>query len=209
MFKRLSAALLVVCLLACTMTFPALAAENVLYVSPTGNDSAAGTIDDPLATMEGARARVLALKTEGTYINEVIFRGGDYRVTKAITFTEADSGTAENPIVYRAYEGETPKFKGSIVLNPAKAYTLEDTRLHPNAKGKVIVFDLTQYGLTKADICDFSTGKVSFEDRLTDYGEYNTVFVDDTELDISTWPNGQTYAQWDYVPKDVPENETD
>lgn len=208
MLKKLTSVIIIVAILLCSLPAVVGAQEtSALYVSPLGDDSAAGTIDAPLATMEGARARVLKLKNEGTYINEVIFRGGDYRVKKAIKFTAEDSGTEEKPIVYRAYEGETPKFKGSITLNPAKAYTLEDTRIHPNAKGKVVVFDLTQYGLTKADICDFSTGKVYFEDRLTDYGEYNTVFVDDNELDISTWPNGQNYAQWDYIPKDIPEDD--
>lgn len=208
MSKKLITVLVVACMLLSAVQFSVGAAGvTTLYVSPSGDDSNIGTLDSPLATMDGARKRIATLKNSGTYINEVIFRGGDYRVKGAIKFTEEDSGTSENPIVYRAYEGETPRFKGSVVLDTSKATTSTDARIHPNANGKVVEFDLAQLGFTKADICDTSEGKVNFEDRLTDYGEYNTVFVDDAELDISTWPNGQNYAQWDYVPKDVSKEE--
>lgn len=209
MLKRFILALISVALTFGAIPFSVSAVGiTVLYVSPSGSDNNLGTIDEPLATMDGARKRVAELKTNGTYINEVIFRGGDYRVKNVIKFTSEDSGTAENPIVYRAYEGETPRFKGSVLLDASKAYTAVDTRIHPNATGKVLVFDLLEQGLTKADICDTSEGKVNFEDRLTDYGEYNTLFIDDTELDIATWPNGHDYAQWDYVPEGVSEDET-
>lgn len=80
---------------------PATMAEtkNVLYVATTGDDAALGTIDAPLKTMDGARKRVLELKTQGVEVAEVIFRGGDYH-QRMVTFNNDDSGTKENPIVW-------------------------------------------------------------------------------------------------------------
>lgn len=186
--------------------------DTALYVAPYGNDFAAGTIDAPLATMDGARNRVRELKQAGTYINEVIFRGGDYRITSSVNFTSEDSGTEANPIVYRAYEGEKPVFKGSVLLDNTKAKTISSSdsaygRIHSDAKGKIVYFDLTEHGLTKSDICDTSKGKVCFDSRLTELGEYNTLFIDNKEVDISSWPNGNKYTAWGSIPASVPNGE--
>lgn len=207
LLKRFTTALIIASLFLCAVPLCSYAEEGVLYVAPDGDDSALGTIDAPLATMDGARLKVRELKEAGQQINEVIFRGGDYRIATAVKFTVEDSGLDGSPIVYRAYEGEKPVFKGSVLLDASRAYTLADTRVHPDATGKILVFDLAAAGLAKTDICDTSKAKIGFEDRLTDYGEYNTLFVDGAELDISTWPNGQKYAQWDVIPKVVPEGE--
>ena len=42
----------------------AAADDDALYLAPGGDDTASGTIDDPLATLEGARDRIRALKAE-------------------------------------------------------------------------------------------------------------------------------------------------
>lgn len=209
--KKLITILLMAVMLISSIQFTTLASENVLYVSPNGDDTAQGTINAPLATLGGARKRVAELKSEGTYVTEVILRGGEYRLRKGEKFTKGDSGTNENPIVYRAYEGEKPVIKGSILLDNTMAKVVSDSatleRVHANAKGKVIEFDLAQAGLTKQDICDTTNTNVCFNDRLTDYGGYNTLFIDDKEVDISTWPNGSNYTRWDVVPSVVPEDE--
>ncbi len=211
MKNRLITILLIAIMLIPSFSFSVFASENVLYVAPNGNDSAVGTIDAPLATLDGARQRVASLKAEGKTITEVIFRGGEYRLTKGVTFTSEDSGTTENPIVYRAYEGEKPVFKGSVLLDNSLAKAVTDTntlaRIHENAKGKVLEIDLLAAGLAKQDICDTTNTKVCFNDRLTDNGGYNTLFIDDKEVDISTWPNGNTYTKWDVIPSNVPSGE--
>ena len=45
-----------------------------IYIAPGGNDSAAGTIDAPLATLPAAYKKVVSGDT-------VYFRGGTYKVT--------------------------------------------------------------------------------------------------------------------------------
>ena len=91
-----------------TISPSAFAAEEVIsiYVSPLGNDSASGSIDNPLKTLDGARARVRQLRESGIYVSEVIFRGGDYHM-RTVNFTIDDSGTEKHPIIYKAYEDIT------------------------------------------------------------------------------------------------------
>lgn len=67
------------------------------YVSPSGNDGGAGTIGDPWKTGDKAESVVAPGDT-------VYFRSGTYT-----NFTvHTTSGTALQPIVFRAYSGESP-----------------------------------------------------------------------------------------------------
>jgi hypothetical protein len=50
-----------------------------LYVSPTGNDDNLGTLDQPLASFEGAQKLVRAFKVKNKNIPiSIYFRGGKY-----------------------------------------------------------------------------------------------------------------------------------
>ena len=177
---------------------------TVLYVATTGNDAAVGSIEAPLKTFKGAVERVRELKEQGVTVSEVIFRQGDY-YTYDFKMTELDSGTEENPIVYRAYDGEKVAIKGSKRVDVTKATQVTDeetlARMHDKAKGKLISVDLKAQGFTEDDILDSSwaNGIESFVyDKAThfDGGDYNTVFVDGSELDIAQWPNGRRYTTW-------------
>lgn len=106
--------------------FGAFAGPITLYVAPNGNDawsgavaepSAAGT-DGPLATIAGARDALRKLKADGKRDGpvRVVIRGGTYRVAEPIVFGPEDSGTAEAPITYEAYENECPVIDGGRVV---------------------------------------------------------------------------------------------
>ena len=94
------------------------------YVSPTGSDSAAGTLDAPFASWAQAQTAAAAGDT-------VYFRGGTYKYTDATstcTSTGATvnavvlskSGTSGNTINYWAYPGETPLFDFSGITDTSK-----------------------------------------------------------------------------------------
>lgn len=126
---------------------PALAqqvpAGRTIFVAPGGNDEHPGTIERPLATIHAARDRIRQMKAEeglpGGGVT-VFLRGGEYvfdRIDQdmlragpgtgiyATGFKleyEADSGTAEAPILYRAYPGEAV----ALTLAPSL-----DFRTHP------------------------------------------------------------------------------
>ena len=63
-----------------------------------------------LKTLEGARIKVQETIMNGSVPVDVIFRGGEYRFNKTVSFTELDSGTKEAPITYKAMENENFRF---------------------------------------------------------------------------------------------------
>ncbi|MGD9497776.1 MAG: right-handed parallel beta-helix repeat-containing protein [Armatimonadota bacterium] len=75
--------------------------------------NAAGT-DGPLATLEGARDRIRALRAAGELNGpvQVLVRGGTYRLHRSFVLEPRDSGTEDAPVTYAAYPGERPVFSG-------------------------------------------------------------------------------------------------
>lgn len=90
-----------------------------LYVSPIGNDAWKGTRAKPLASIEGARDAIRALKSEGKAKSgvDVFLREGTYRLDRTVHFTAEDSGAKKAPIVYRAARNEFPIVSGARTLS--------------------------------------------------------------------------------------------
>jgi parallel beta-helix repeat protein len=99
-----------------TVLVPALAfsAPVVLYVSPQGDDANPGTIEQPLATPQRARDLIREVRRKQDAFSGAVveFRGGTYYWLESLALSEADSGTAAAPIVYRAYRDEKPILVG-------------------------------------------------------------------------------------------------
>ena len=95
-----------------------------LYVSPKGDDAALGnTSKTPLASMEGAVARLRAWRAEGRLLGEVTvsFASGEYTVERPVEFLPEDSGTAAAPVRFVAAPGAKPVFFGGRRLTAFKA----------------------------------------------------------------------------------------
>jgi len=202
MNRRIISAILLLIFTFASIPFGAFASgeDTVLYVSPLGNDSHDGSIDSPLATLAGARVRVAALKNSGIYVKEVIFRGGDYYMRET-DFTRADSGREGKPIVYRAYDGETPRFKGSVALKVSDFAPVTDkkvlSKVKENVRDRIIETDLTKAGLSRSDLFEPNiTSATSYALNGSNSGDYNSVFIDGSECQIAQWPNGRDYASW-------------
>jgi len=89
-----------------------------VYVSPSGNDGAAGSLSAPLATIAAARDKADQLKAANTPVT-VYVRGGTYYLSAPVIFGPANSGSASAPIVYTAYQGEKPVISGGIKVTSA------------------------------------------------------------------------------------------
>ena len=87
-----------------------------LYVAPSGDDTAAGSIEKPLRSI----TRAAALAKPGDIVN---VRGGTYRERVFIT----SRGTSEKRIVFRAVEGEQVVLDGSALARDEPIVELHDT----------------------------------------------------------------------------------
>jgi hypothetical protein len=89
------------------------------YVSPSGGDSAAGDINNPLRTPQKAASLAMAGDT-------IYLRGGTYRITaKTSTFVNfARSGTASLPIAMMSYPGENAIINGMLDRSDASYWSL-------------------------------------------------------------------------------------
>jgi hypothetical protein len=96
------------------------------YVAPDGDDADPGTELEPWATWQAGAERAQPGDT-------VCFRGGVYR-TDGVRL--ARSGTAEAPITYAAYPGETPVIDGG--LEAAELIKLEASASYLRLSGFVL-----------------------------------------------------------------------
>ncbi len=80
-----------------------------LVVSANGDDTADGTLENPLKTLNGAKEKLKALNlTEDVHIT-VWFRGGTYTLPDTVSFDETDKCN----VLYRSYPDEEVVFTGS------------------------------------------------------------------------------------------------
>ena len=100
---------------------PAIAMD--FYVAPDGDDAAAGTLQAPLATIQGAPDKIREYRLDTQTLPDggidVHFRGGRYTFTSSTKMTAADSGETGKPITYQAYDNEEVIFDGSTALRSA------------------------------------------------------------------------------------------
>lgn len=80
------------------------------FVSPSGDDGNAGTLERPFATLAGAQQAVRA-RGEGRGAT-VLVQGGTYYLDEPLVFTSADSGNADAPVIFAAAAGETVVISG-------------------------------------------------------------------------------------------------
>lgn len=95
---------------------------TTIYVSPSGNDRAAGTRENPLRTLEAARdaARRALRKRSGNV--RVRLLGGTFRRTRELYLDHRDSGRGEHEVIWEAAPGEHPQISGSIPVRDFKIY---------------------------------------------------------------------------------------
>ncbi len=148
-------------------------AEKYFYVAPDGSDFNDGSFNSPLATLSAAKRAVNEyIDAKGMPENgiTVYFRGGTYPISDMVEFTVADSGTAEAPVTYAAYNGEKVVFDGGVHI-PSSAFTsAANTSISSRipSVNPVYCVDLKQFG-----IYDFGDG----DDKA-----YSADFIADLEV---------------------------
>jgi hypothetical protein len=160
------------------------------YVSVVGNDSWSGTrpnttsggTDGPFATLERARDAIRALKQRRATVH---IRAGTYVRSQSFQLTEQDSGTADSPIVYRAFESERVRLIGGRILHGFKPVTDADilARLDESARGHVLQCDLKAVGMTDfGQLRSRGFGRPSLPAHME-------LFFRDQRMTLARWPN--------------------
>jgi hypothetical protein len=164
-------------------------AAREYWVSPSGDDAAAGSKERPFATLERARNAVREAKQAGLPKggNTVWLRGGVYELRKTFELNENDSGAPEAPVVYRAASGEDVRFAGGKPLPPGAFEPVRDaailSRLPAESRGKVLQADLKALG-----IADFGVMRPRGQGRPT-VNPALELFVNDQPMQLARWPN--------------------
>ena len=124
------------------------------HVSPSGNDAWSGTLaepnagrtDGPIATLERARNAIRERRKAGLAEPMTVFiHAGNYSLAKTFTLSKEDSGTADAPVVWRAYGNDKPVLIGGAVINGWQPVTDD-----PLSGGGLLKADLAAQGLDKA-----------------------------------------------------------
>ena len=178
------------------------------YVSPNGNDSNIGTLDEPFKTIEHAKQTIRKLSDQERHTDiDVYLRGGNYILDKTIVFELEDSGLGDTKITYLAYKDETPVISSGVQIKGWKKLKTYPKSLPEVAKGNIWVAKMPKgmerfYTLFDGDKRLARTRKEGFEFKNIEYvgaKSMNVLYEKDRyllrklELEgeeiLKSWPN--------------------
>ncbi|MFB2579713.1 right-handed parallel beta-helix repeat-containing protein [Herbiconiux sp. P15] len=201
--KRFLSAVLMLCLMvagggtAAFASTPPVDEGVALYVATDGDDAGLGTELDPFATLEGARDAIREITTEdGLPVGgvTVYLREGTYSRTASFELGLEDSGTADSPITYRSYPGETARLSGGVELDrdgfaPVTDTTVLDRIVDQSARGEVLQLDLGAQGVADPGVLSrhgyWKANDVSTVPPME-------LYVAGEGMTLARWPNAGT-----------------
>jgi len=90
--------------------------ETAFCVATNGSDQNPGTMANPFATLEKAKAAVQERVKISRQPIRVLLREGTYYLSRPLEFSQEDSGSAGAPVTYTAQPGERITISGGIPL---------------------------------------------------------------------------------------------
>ncbi len=182
--------------------------EGDIYVSVNGSDETGdGSKSNPYATVTKAQSVVRAMKAEGKLPSgglTVSIMAGEYRLSEGLVFTEEDSGTEDCPITYAAYGDGEVIFKGTVKLNASDFTSVGDdikAILPDESKDKVLMIDLSKYGITKDQLKLYDIGSCSYVRKFDEsyLGQNVQLVFNKQTLLLARYPNDGEFAIIDSV----------
>lgn len=140
---------------------------KTFYVSADGNDKSAGTIDQPLRSLNGALQKVALLKGGDA---SILIRGGTYFTDKTISIGSNDN---VNSLTIANYKGEKVLLSGGVKIDKSTV--------------KKVAANIYQIDLKKSGITDYG--------ELQQHGHRNAVtaplelFYKGEAMELARWPN--------------------
>lgn len=162
------------------------AAETRLFVLPSGDDSAAGSREAPLASLAGARDRIRQLRADGIAGPVLVaFGSGRYFFPQPVAFSQQDSGTEAGPVRYLAAAGQEVQFTAGRPVEKWQPVTDAGVlaRLPAAARDAVRTADLKAQGINdfgRLGIRGFAAPNPVAEAEL---------FIQHRPMTLARWPN--------------------
>ena len=159
-----------------------------IWVGPAGAATNPGTAAKPVATLAQARDAVRRLKARGlTGAVAVRIKPGEYHLTETFALTADDSGTVTAPVVYRAEQPGTARFRGGVKLHGFTPVTDSKILARLPAESRTKVW---QCDLRKLDITEY--GKL--QPRGFGAGQQPTIptlelYCNGEPMPLARWPN--------------------
>lgn len=155
------------------------------HVSPQGDDSARGTADQPLASLQRARDLVREARRERPNESVTVWiADGDYLQGEPLVLGLEDSGSAEAPVVWRAKDGAQPRLLGARKLGVGDFRPVTDpaarARLAAGAEDHVVEVDAAALGLKQLG---------PYPDVFNDTGGILSLFTPEDRLPMARFPN--------------------
>jgi len=160
------------------LAVPVLAAD--VYVSPGGDDGAAGTREAPLKTLEAARDAARRAGPAGVTVH---LAAGTYVRDRTFDLGAADSGTEAAPVVWRADSPHGAHLVGGRILPPETFRPLgkdEAQRITGAVRDKVRACDLAPLG---------AGGLADPPEKYRTTGGLPELFYKDRPMTVAGWPN--------------------
>ena len=162
-------------------------ADIELFISPTGNDRAAGTAAAPLATLAGAQMRLREMRADKPASGDaqVWIAEGLYELHEPLEFTAQDNASDNAATTYEALPGHRVIVRGGCTI-PAHAWqkSVSDQRIPYSAREHVRVVDLSAVEVEQVD---------SDHPRRARHATMHPVplelFCGDKRLPVAAWPN--------------------
>ena len=160
-----------------SVSMPAQAAVEI-FVSPSGNDAAPGTREQPLRTLLAARDAARKLRAKQAGGATIWLMEGRYTLSETLEFDANDSGTPDLPLVIRATAQSNVVLDGGVAIEASAFRQVKDEvmlgRLSPKARGHVWAADLGRLGKQQLFAGSPLSPQLSFSGRM---------------LRLARWPN--------------------
>lgn len=180
----------ITCLIACLN--PVVAESLNLYVAPSGQIKAPGTIEQPLNSLSAARNKVRSLKSRhpNTPIN-VYFSEGDYALSETVAFWKTDGGSKNAPITYQNRPGHKVRFFGGVTLLPSQFKPLLNQTFINQLVDKSVAEDIRVIDLKALGITNFSEpSRMGWSIHKPAPGTPPmSLIINDKRMPLARWPN--------------------
>lgn len=174
---------------------------TIIWVK-SGSKGGNGSKDAPFGNIETAKNMVLSLSAEQRKNGvTVMIREGEYAMSSSLEFEKADSGTAEAPIVYSAYNNEKVVIHGGVNVNKSEFKKVTDktvlNRLDKSVRESVYEVDLkkSKYSDLGKNYCNFEANAAQ---EYSNGQNSNSImlFYKDSMMQNAVYPNsGEKFAR--------------